>query len=104
MNTTRPLSGRGKEINYWFHSLPLGTVGPVANFRECHESLCWGHVGAFSAFRLEPSLQLWSDVIGQAVWLRVSPSLVRGADSSAGVCLGPAGTAGCWRVWCGARF
>ena len=60
MNTTRPLSGRGKEINYWFHSLPLGTVGPVANFRECHESLCWGHAGAFSAFRLEPSLQrLW---------------------------------------------
>ena len=64
MNTTRPLYGRGKEINYWFHSLPLGIVGPVANFRECHESLCWGHAGAFSAFRLEPSLQLWSDVIG----------------------------------------
>ena len=27
------------------HSSPLGIVGPVTNFRECHESLCWGHAG-----------------------------------------------------------
>ena len=26
------------------HSPPLWTVGAVADFRECHESLCWGHV------------------------------------------------------------
>ena len=48
MNTTRPLSGRGKEINYWFHSLPLGIVGPVANFRECHRFLRWDYAEPLS--------------------------------------------------------
>ena len=30
------------------YSSPLWTVGPVANFRECHESLRWGHAGPLS--------------------------------------------------------
>ena len=31
-----------------FYSVPLWTVGAVANFRECHEFLRWDHGGPLS--------------------------------------------------------